>query len=54
MKYAVYLDSGVSLEVDYDADKEENYDRFRQDAAKKLLEHLRNNLNDVDVNWEVF
>ena len=23
MKYAVYLDSGVSLEVDYDADKEE-------------------------------
>ena len=34
MKYAVYLDSGISIDVDYDADKEENFDRFRKEKKK--------------------
>ena len=54
MKYAVYLDSGISLEVDYDANKEENFDQFRKEATKKLLEHLEKNLENVDVYWETF
>ena len=54
MKYAVYLDSGISIDVDYDADKEENFDRFRQEAVKKLLDFIDNNMDKVDVYWEVF
>jgi|SaaInlV_125m_DNA_1040241.scaffolds.fasta_scaffold199645_2 hypothetical protein len=54
MKYAVYLDSGIEMEVDYDAEKEENHDRFRQDAAKKLLKFLKEEGDQVDVHWEVY
>ena len=54
MKYAVYLDSGISIDVDYDADKEENFDRFRKEAVKKLLDFIDNNMDKVDVYWEVF
>lgn len=54
MKYAVFLDSGIEMEVDYDAENEENYDRFRQDAAKELLKFLQEESDQVDVHWEVY
>ena len=49
--YTVWLDRGITVNIDVDADTNEGHDRLQKIAIKKFIELLKND-SYAEITWD--
>lgn len=49
--YTVWLDRGITIDVDFDAETNDGHDRLQKIAIKKFIDLLKEDPN-AEITWE--